>query len=316
MLIYIAPVIATVLFWSFFYRRERLLGAGGLILIALAINAYPIAWFLDINYSKTVIMTGKSTFLPSNINNFFPLLGSFTGLLFTYSMPWFLLLGAALLSLHRDRHNVRSANLAAFQSEYHVYLLIYLVISLLVLAWFCPFDFYRYLAPAAVIGSIFTGLMFAYIFRNSKIAGFLLAVIFLFFVKMPDYLYELTHDYDGPEEGICRYLNANAKKGHIVVSSYGEMAIKFYTNLRVLGGLTGEDLSEAKDADWVIIRKYSLTGQPAANKEWLLKNIRWEKYRKITLPYPELWFENREDPRAHIFRTQTAEPRVVIYRKI
>ncbi len=43
------------------------------------------------------------------------------------------------------------------------------------------------------------------------------------------YMYELTHDYDGPDEGIVLFLREHASPGDIVLTSYGELPIVFYT---------------------------------------------------------------------------------------
>ena len=47
-----------------------------------------------------------------------------------------------------------------------------------------------------------------------------------------DYLYEITHDYDGPVEGIVEYLKKNAGPSDLVQIPYGEYAVRFYNNLK------------------------------------------------------------------------------------
>jgi hypothetical protein len=141
-------------------------------------------------------------------------------------------------------------------------------------------------------------------------------VVLIFTSPMKDFLYELTHDYDGPIEGIVKYLNKNGSDNDIVAITYGDLPLKFYTNMRVIGGLTGEDLSAAKQAKWVILRKYVVSEKDAKVKMWMLQNIPWENYGRIVIDYPDIPFENREDPAEHHFRTVTDEDRVVIFRKI
>src|SRR5206468_8494780 len=68
------------------------------------------------------------------------------------------------------------------------------------------------------------------------------------------FVYEITHDYDGPEEGIVEFLRQHARPADVVAMVNGDLPVKFYTGLRVVGGLTGEDLAEARDADWIILR--------------------------------------------------------------
>jgi hypothetical protein len=131
------------------------------------------------------------------------------------------------------------------------------------------------------------------------------------------YLYEITHDYDGPIEGIVNYLSENADKDDIVAITYGDMPLKFYTQLRIVGGLTGEDLSPARQAKWVILRKYVISKKDAGVKKYLLHNLSRQNYKRIIIDYPDIPFENREDLiLPHHFRTVTDEDRVAIFKKI
>jgi len=57
-------------------------------------------------------------------------------------------------------------------------------------------------------------------------------------------------------EGFVGHLRQYAQPTDTVAISYGDMPIKWYTGLRVIGGLTGENLEDAGHARWVIIRKY------------------------------------------------------------
>ena len=52
-------------------------------------------------------------------------------------------------------------------------------------------------------------------------------------VFFPKYLYEITHDYDGPIEGIVKFLNENAKETDTVKIVYGDHSLIFYTDLKV-----------------------------------------------------------------------------------
>jgi len=141
-------------------------------------------------------------------------------------------------------------------------------------------------------------------------------IIFVYPQPVVDYLYEITHDYNGPIKGIVRYLNQNAKKDEIIAITYGDLPLKFYTDMRVVGGLTGEDLSPGKEADWIIIRKYVICEKDWMVKKYLVHNVAWHQYKRITIDYPDTPFENRESPEEHRYRTVTNEDRVVIYRKM
>ena len=97
--------------------------------------------------------------------------------------------------------------------------------------------------------------------------------------------------------------------------TYGDMPVKFHANMRVIGGLTGEDLAPAKEADWIILRRYNVSGKDAKVRRYLIKNVRWGNYERIELNSPDTRFQNRESPSEHLFRTDTKEPPVVLYKK-
>jgi hypothetical protein len=85
--------------------------------------------------------------------------------------------------------------------------------------------------------------------------------------------------------------------------------------MRIVGGLTGEDLSDAANPDWIIPRKH--LGSPYVIPVLgYMKNIPAANYRRIVIDYPDITYENREDPAEHRFRTDTEEDKVVIYHKI
>ncbi|MGB7581841.1 MAG: hypothetical protein WBL85_05265, partial [Sedimentisphaerales bacterium] len=79
---------------------------------------------------------------------------------------------------------------------------------------------------------------------------------------------------------------------------------------------TGEDLSPAKNARWVIIRKHSFVGKEQKMRDYLQENIPTQELHKIIINYPDILFENRENPNEHRFRTDTEESNVVIYERM
>ena len=129
-----------------------------------------------------------------------------------------------------------------------------------------------------------------------------------------DYLYEITSDYDCPNEGIAKYLNANGKEGDIVAITYGDLPLKFYTKMRIVGGLTGEDLSPVKVAGWIIIRKNILSTVDRKVAKYIVRNASG-RYRKIALDYAEMPWENRPSPFFHKFRTIKSSDKVTIYQR-
>jgi len=152
--------------------------------------------------------------------------------------------------------------------------------------------------------------------RLHVIAGVAVIILFVYFQPISNYLYEITHDYKGPIDGIVTYLNQHGKASDMVAITYGDLPLKFYTNMRIIGGLTGEDLSPAKNADWVIVRKYVICEKDLKVRQYLIENVPWYKYQEIRIDYPDIPFQNRENPQEHHYRTVTNEDRVVIYKRI
>ncbi|OGW74670.1 MAG: hypothetical protein A2Z72_06390 [Omnitrophica bacterium RBG_13_46_9] len=126
-----------------------------------------------------------------------------------------------------------------------------------------------------------------------------------------EYLYEISHDYDGPIEGIVTYLKENAVETDRVKIPYGDCAVAFYTGLKV-----DNDMTPGKDPypEWIIPRDY-WTSKGFYSSDYY-KEIQ-KKYEKIVLEYPDLRWENRPDDLGyHNFRTVSDYPKkVVIYKK-
>lgn len=129
-------------------------------------------------------------------------------------------------------------------------------------------------------------------------------------LDLADYAYELTHDYDSPEEGIALFLAEHATPGDVVVTNYGELPIAFYTGLDIAGGLSGYRLESVVRPRWVINRP---EGPYYDEVEQMIVR---GKYEAIEIPYPEILWGNRPVPEYHKFATVQNEPHVVIHRRL
>ncbi len=132
-----------------------------------------------------------------------------------------------------------------------------------------------------------------------------------------DFVYELTHEFRGPNDGIVAYLRANAREEDVVGVTYEDLPIKFYTSLRVVGGFTGEKLSPEMDLDWIILHHHVVEPvKEAPVRDFLTRQLRTGHYERIVLEYPDTKWQNREDPATHLFRTAVSEPPVVLWRRV
>lgn len=194
--------------------------------------------------------------------------------------------------------------------------LLFIAANIAVLSLTAPAPFFRYLAPLLPLGSVLAAGTVEAAMNRRFWLGLAALGGFLAFQPLPEFAYEITHDFRGPVDGIVRYLNEHAKADDVVAITYSDLPLKFYTGLRVVGGLTGEDLAPAKNADWIIVRKHVISEKDYAVRQYLAQNILWPQYRRIEIDYPDTPFQNRESPQDHLYRTATDADRVIIFQRI
>ena len=106
------------------------------------------------------------------------------------------------------------------------------------------------------------------------------------------------------------------KPHQVVAVNYGDLPIKFYTRMRVIGGLTGEDMEEAREADWIVLRRSHVGGEEDARvRRFLKEQLASGGYERLVIDYPDTPFENREDPNLHRFKTARDVPPVRMFRR-
>jgi hypothetical protein len=184
-----------------------------------------------------------------------------------------------------------------------------------VLAIVSPGPFFRYLAPLIPVLIILVALLVVLAARVYFVVSIVIIALLVLISPMIDFIYEITHDYDGPIEGIVKYLNENGSKEDVVAITYGDMPLKFYTQMRIVGGLTGEDLSQAMHAKWVILRKHIICEKDANVRRYLVQNLPLQSYERVIIDYPDIPFENRESLPEHLYRTDTSKKKVVILKR-
>jgi len=176
----------------------------------------------------------------------------------------------------------------------------------------------RYVIPLMPLWALVGSVVFVDWWRRSRwIGGSVLALVLCTTIlhsphaRMPlvEFAYELTHDYDGPLEGIVTHLNRHAKAGETVKIPYGDRPLMFYT------ALTIEDVSrfgEETYPDWIVVRRDWVPGG-FFDTDYYARIL--ATYEAVTLPVPDLPWENRPDPGYHKFRTVQEAPEVIIYRR-
>lgn len=124
----------------------------------------------------------------------------------------------------------------------------------------------------------------------------------------PKYVYEITHDYDGPIEGIVKFLNENAKEGDTVKIIYGDQPLIFYTDLKIDNSWMYDD---EHMPEWIVFRR----GWHEKLDNNYYTKVQTE-YKKHVLDYPDIRYENRPgDLGYHKFATDREAPGVIIFER-
>ena len=123
------------------------------------------------------------------------------------------------------------------------------------------------------------------------------------------YAQELTHTYEGPNEGLLAYLSTHAEPGQTVAVNYEDLPLMFYSELQVIGGLSAHGLDRNPQPDWVISRKYG------PYRDRLAAIVESGSYERIEIPHPDIRWENRPEPGEHHYLTVRDADNVVLYRR-
>jgi 4-amino-4-deoxy-L-arabinose transferase and related glycosyltransferases of PMT family len=199
---------------------------------------------------------------------------------------------------------------------YTSFYFIFAALTLIGLSLTAPNSFFRYLAAVLPICAIIVAEIIELGFQANPMLGYIGLIVVLLHQPLLNYGFELTHNFKGPMEGLVGHLRQYAQPSDTVAISYGDMPIKWYTGLCVIGGLTGDNLVNVSHARWIIIRKYFNSMQDLNEKNYLLSQVQEGLYRKFILDAPDTPFENREDPQKHLYKTAVGEDSVVIYERI
>jgi 4-amino-4-deoxy-L-arabinose transferase-like glycosyltransferase len=305
---YMAVLFPALAVHAVIYNHEVLKKLLIVIAGVMLFNLPWLLWLANMNYSQ-----GHITDLSTNVN----FIMAFCADILRYLFPVWLL---AIILIITASNRIRKGRLIS-QEQFLVrnisLLVLFVIFNVVVIAFTCPLPYFRYIAPSVPIAI----LLVAVIVDSAAHVHMVLAIVIVAGIlstgKLKDYFYEITHDYKGPIKGIVSYLREHGSKDDVVAISYGDMPLKFYTDMRVIGGLTGEDLEPALNARWVIFRKNTAGESGRLEIYLILNDINLEsEYRRIELNSPDIQWENREDIADHQFRTCTDEDKVVIYEKI
>ncbi len=211
-----------------------------------------------------------------------------------------------------------------------VALLVLLVLGTFVVLMVLPWMYFRYLVGLLPVFAMLLAVVVWEVWKRQRVLGFV-ALGLLVLTNLPsaalppfgirfdlmNYLYELTHDYDGPNEAIVEYLRQHGTKDDVVVTPHGSLPIMFYTGMRVESW--SSRTTWPRRPDWIIPRQ----GWADEHTHDYLMRV-GSDYRRIVLDAPDIQWGNRPDPTYHKFRTvREGEPdgrrlkvgKVVLFRR-
>ena len=234
------------------------------------------------------------------------------------------------------------------EKRFVLFLTIIVIVNVIVLA-IVPQIFVRYLAHLYPICMIILGYVILDTVAQSRVAGVILFLVlaltnWIYIVPMdlfgityrptgtdawmlvnnnfPIRLFwkDVTSDFPDVNETAIEYLNANAKPGDVVVTTYGDLPLQFYTKCQVFGGLQNRLPPEGVLPDWVIVRPFlslDRSQQLYASDKYVRFQLDLDRdYDIIILPGPAEPFGNRPDPAWHRFMPlQEPYEKLKIYRK-
>lgn len=208
---------------------------------------------------------------------------------------------------------------------------------------------HRYLVHLYPLCAIMLGWVIVRAWRFDKFSGALLALLlfltnWLYLVPMdwcrisyrPNYtnrqmltypnlplklfLTELFSPYPDVNGNFIRFFQTQARPGDIILTTYGDLPLQFYTPFQVIGGLQGK-ISPSRPPDWVVSRheiRYNRNYQLQDAERFIREKLSLANdYQAIHLPWEDEPFGNRPDPYYHRFVPATRPlAQAVIYKRL
>jgi len=326
-----ALLAAFLLYPQYFNLRKFLL-----IMVLTLCFIFPGMLLYKIKQQSAII---NPSVIPGNFENY-------VGGLFQYLIP----LPIALYLLWRWRRILwtRSA-LPAEPGERFILFLSLTIVGNVFLLTLIPQCEHRYLVHLYPLCAIILGWVVCAAWRYYKVSGVLLGVLLLFtnwlYLVPMDWLHitnrsvlndrqmltypnlplklfltELGSGYPDVTYNLIRFFQTHAHPGEVILITYDDLPLQFYTPFKVLGGLQG-NIKLDQPPDWMVLRWYTRWNRAYQlnESERLIQEIlaTTPGYAPVVLPFEDQVFGNNPDPYEHRFiPAENPLPPVVIYKKL
>jgi 4-amino-4-deoxy-L-arabinose transferase-like glycosyltransferase len=273
-------------------------------------------------------------------------LGDYFGDLVQYMIP----LPIAVYLLWRWRRVFWTrADITGESEEKFILFLGLIIVGNIIVLSLIPQCEHRYLVHLYPLCAIILGWVILRAWRYHKISGVLLALLLFFtnwlylvpmdwlqianrpshtnrqmltYPNLPLKLFvaELFFGYPDVNRNFIRFFQTQARPGDLILTTYGDLPLQFYTPFQVIGGLQGR-ISPSRPPDWVVARyeiRYNRNYQLQDSEKFIQEKLSLaDDYQAIMLPWEDEPFGNRADPYYHRF-VPADKPlaQAVIYKKL
>ncbi len=335
-LLFFSYVVPAFLAAIWLYPHDFPLKRTSLILLSTLLIILPGLFLFKIHAQSKIF---NLVLIPINLEKYF-------GGLFQYLIPLPIIL--YLLWRWRRVFGTRTA-LPQEPGERFVLFLTMIIVGNILCLSPAPQCEHRYLLHLYPLCAIILGWVILRAWHYFKVSGVLLAFLLLFtnwlyivpmdwlhiinrppsndrqmltFPNLPLKLYleELFSTYPDVNGRLIRFFQTHARPGDIILTTYGDLPLQFYTPYHVIGGLQAH-ISPSRTPDWVVSR-WDLRWNRALHLNDSEKYIRDKlnlaaDYQRIPLRSEDEAFGNTPDPYAHRFIPAAAPlAKLVIYKKL
>jgi len=236
--------------------------------------------------------------------------------------------------------------LPADPQERFVFFLSLIIVGNILMLLPVPQQEHRYLLHLYPLSAIIVAWTVCKVYDYQKFSGVLLALLLIFtnwlsiipmtwlkinnqplhndidmltYPNLPikNFLVELLSEYPDVNQNLVNFFNSHAKPGEVILVSYADLPLQFYTPFQVVGGLQGRVPLDSPD--WVVKRshtRYNREYYLNKSEDFVLRHLNLSKdYQGLALQCPDDFFGNRADPYFHRFLPPEWMPKLVVYRK-
>ncbi len=181
-----------------------------------------------------------------------------------------------------------------------------------------PWRMFRFVTPLLPATAILSAVVAAWMMQWKRSLGIVVVILLVAidaqYRPLLAYLGEITRGVHDADCAVCDQLRAHALPTDVVLATYGDLPIEFYTSLRVTGGLQGQPLPE--NPDWILFRGFVMAADPMKDLRVrnFVKHLDLTRYARV-LEIPDPPLANTPDPQFHRFSDVTDERKLVLLRK-